>query len=154
LVFNPRLVASTQDSQSQTARTLSRFKAPLWSSTLSSSIRTLSSCPYHLGTYLLYCVANWYHATHMIIASGGQPTKQSQSSPNQSTHVVSLSPLDLNIQAHHRDHLVPHPHLPIPQLLWQETSQLPSSWEVPLIPMIGTQQRPRPFGTPWPTIIQ
>jgi len=32
----------------------------------------------------------------MIIASGGQPTKQSQSLPNQPTHVASLRPLDLN----------------------------------------------------------
>jgi len=56
-------------------------------------------------------------------------------------------------QAHHRDHLVPQHH-PHPQLSWQETSRLPNSWEVPLIPMMGTQQRPKPFGTPWPTIIQ
>jgi len=32
----------------------------------------------------------------MIIASGGQPTEQSQSSPNQTTHIASLRPLDLN----------------------------------------------------------
>jgi len=56
-------------------------------------------------------------------------------------------------QAHHRDHLVPQHH-PHPQLLWQEMSQLPNYWEVPLIPMMGTQQRPRPFGTHWPIIIQ
>jgi len=33
----------------------------------------------------------------VIIDSGGQPTEQSQSSPNQPTHVASLRPLDLNI---------------------------------------------------------
>jgi len=48
---------------------------------------------------LLYCVANQYHATHVIIASGGQPTEQSQSSSNQPMHVASLRPLDLNRQS-------------------------------------------------------
>jgi len=56
-------------------------------------------------------------------------------------------------QVHHRDHLVPQHHLH-PQSSWQETSQPPNYWEVPLIPMMGTQQRPRPFGTLWATIIQ
>jgi len=32
----------------------------------------------------------------MIIASGGHPTEQSQSSPNQPMHIASLRPLDLN----------------------------------------------------------
>jgi len=32
----------------------------------------------------------------VIIALGGQPTKQSQSLPNQPTHIASLRPLDLN----------------------------------------------------------
>jgi len=32
----------------------------------------------------------------VIIALGGQPTKQFQSSPNQPTHIASLRPLDLN----------------------------------------------------------
>jgi len=35
----------------------------------------------------------------VIIASGGQPTEQSQSLPNQPTHITSLRPLDLNILA-------------------------------------------------------
>jgi len=39
----------------------------------------------------------------MIIALGGQPTKQSQSLPNQPTHIASLRPLDLN-NASHLDH--------------------------------------------------
>ena len=52
--------------------------------------------PLSLGTYLVYCVANRYRATYMIIALGGQPTKQSQLSPNQPMHVASLRPLDLN----------------------------------------------------------
>jgi len=64
-----------------------------------------------------------------------------------------LTSLAQEEQAHRRDHLVPQHH-PHPQLSWQETSRLPNSWEVPLIPMMGTQQRPKPFGTPWPTIIQ
>jgi len=101
LVFNPRLVASTQDSQSQTARTLSRFKTPFEALPSHTSIRTFRSRPYYLGTYLLYCVANRYCATHVIIASGGQPTEQSQSSPNQTTHVASLRPLDLNIPGYY-----------------------------------------------------
>jgi len=41
-------------------------------------------------------------------------------------------------QVHCRDHLVPQHH-PHPQLSWQETLRLPNSWEVPLIPMMGTQ---------------
>ena len=45
---------------------------------------------------MLYCVANWYHTIHVIIASGGQPTEQSQLLPNQPMHIVSLRPLDLN----------------------------------------------------------
>jgi len=36
------------------------------------------------------------YTTHVIIASGGQPTEQSQLSPNQTMHVASLRPLDLN----------------------------------------------------------
>ena len=68
-------------------------------------------------------------------------------------HQSLLPTLAQEEQAHLRDHLVPQHH-PHPQLLWQETLQLPNFWEVPLIPMMGTQQRPRPFGTLWPTIIQ
>jgi len=99
LVFNPRLVASTQNSQSQTARTLSRFNPLLKLSPLYFYQNT-QEVTLIIGTYSLYCVANQYCATHVIIASGGQPTEQFQSLPNQPMHVASLRPLDLNNQAH------------------------------------------------------
>ena len=95
MVFNPRLVASTQDSQSQQPEPLVASKHPFEALPLIIYQNT-QKLPLSLGTYLLYCVANWYRTTYVIIASGGQPTEQSQSSPNQTTHVMSLRPLDLN----------------------------------------------------------
>jgi len=79
--------------------------------------------------------------------------KYQKETPREYHHRSLLTGLIQEGQDHHRDHLVPQHH-PIHQLSWQEMLRLPNSWEVPLIPMMGTQQRPKPFGTPWPTIIQ
>ena len=96
MVFNPRLVASTR-----TLRVISQSNSVALKSLESSPFSLLlstSEVALNIRDLLIYCVADRYCITHVIIASGGDPTEQSQSSPNQPTHVASLRFLDLNTQ--------------------------------------------------------
>ena len=54
----------------------------------------------------------------------------------------------------HRNHPILHLDHQVQPLLCLEEPLPPNYWEVPLNPMMGTQQKPKPFGTCWPTIIQ
>ena len=96
LVFNPRLGASTQDSQSLLPDQLSRFKALKLSL---SSLLSTSGVTLIIGDFALILRSQPVpRYSRDPFASGGDPTEQTQSSPNQPTHVASLRPLDLNNQ--------------------------------------------------------